>query len=432
MKTNRVTVSQITIAELLALNYQIPDYQRSFAWDEPEINRLIKTLLEEDCHFLGNFILHEEGEIKYVVDGQQRLTCLLLAAGKLINLHIPIKQADKDSIGRLQKAKVLIDAQKTALEAINWQAMYVQVTTVYDLDLAFTFFDAQNNAGLPSASKDILKARHLQKMAQNNQGNENQIEMDRLWSEMEDNKDLTQFIHECLYPLRKWIKGESPNFFYQSEQDDREMAIKSQILEEFASDEIMGTEPGSTSYPLPLLISSFNYETGNSYFIYQNLDNQNLDLPIWYGSVGMTIEPGDMFFRYINYYYLLWKKYNKPEFQFKDWIKLGDPSIILMGRISVAASVYLCDFYGSESDRLGKLMPFVYSHLANCRVNQSRIMKIKLIQLSYSELQPINKFFRILHLNRPVESYKVAIKPSENSKPEKGVRLNTYKNWPAK
>lgn len=73
---------------LVSKNLILPDYQRSFVWGEKDIKRLIKSL--EDGQFVQPVtIAHfNDGtrDINYILDGQQRLTSLLLAfAGYMPN-----------------------------------------------------------------------------------------------------------------------------------------------------------------------------------------------------------------------------------------------------------------------------------------------------------------------------------------------------------
>ncbi len=70
-------------------NYIIPDYQRPYTWDEEQCenlwNDLIETFQEGEAaddklkpYFLGSLVVYKENNSYYVVDGQQRLTSLLL------------------------------------------------------------------------------------------------------------------------------------------------------------------------------------------------------------------------------------------------------------------------------------------------------------------------------------------------------------------
>jgi|SRR5687767_5581348 len=71
--------------------FKIPDYQRPFSWDEENFNNLIDDLifsLEDQQYFLGTLVLHRQDEKNSfnVVDGQQRLTSLLILLACLRDL----------------------------------------------------------------------------------------------------------------------------------------------------------------------------------------------------------------------------------------------------------------------------------------------------------------------------------------------------------
>ena len=87
----------LTIPEIFADNYfVIPDYQRGYAWDEKQVQDLLQDLdhLIDDGisqkHYTGTLVLSHEGQSdRYkVVDGQQRLTTLVMLA-KVIFDELP-------------------------------------------------------------------------------------------------------------------------------------------------------------------------------------------------------------------------------------------------------------------------------------------------------------------------------------------------------
>lgn len=82
-----------TVASLLQDGlFDIPSYQRSYAWTDPQLADLLEDLIylpEERTHFFGNIILDPQGEdfrtdrgrrfpMYDVVDGQQRLTTVMI------------------------------------------------------------------------------------------------------------------------------------------------------------------------------------------------------------------------------------------------------------------------------------------------------------------------------------------------------------------
>jgi len=87
----------LTMPEIFADNYfVIPDYQRGYAWDEKQVQDLLQDLdhLIDDGisqkHYTGTLVLSHEGQSdRYkVVDGQQRLTTLVMLA-KVIFDELP-------------------------------------------------------------------------------------------------------------------------------------------------------------------------------------------------------------------------------------------------------------------------------------------------------------------------------------------------------
>jgi hypothetical protein len=67
---------------------QIPRYQRRYQWGKEQISRLLNDCffgIEHglDDHFLGTVIIHRDGNDYYVVDGQQRLSTVILVLAAL-------------------------------------------------------------------------------------------------------------------------------------------------------------------------------------------------------------------------------------------------------------------------------------------------------------------------------------------------------------
>lgn len=99
---NRITAVQSSISDLFSNNrYQLDYYQRTYRWEQKHAQQLIDDLEEHferayqdgatieaaakyDEYFLGSVIIAQHGRSRYIVDGQQRLTTLLLV---LIALH---------------------------------------------------------------------------------------------------------------------------------------------------------------------------------------------------------------------------------------------------------------------------------------------------------------------------------------------------------
>lgn len=81
-------------------HFRIPNYQRDYSWGAGNVDDLIDDLIEaietSTRHYIGTFILSEVGQEGYfnVVDGQQRLTTLIL----LINAAVDHFGSERDEI----------------------------------------------------------------------------------------------------------------------------------------------------------------------------------------------------------------------------------------------------------------------------------------------------------------------------------------------
>lgn len=67
--------------------FEIPSYQRSYSWEEREINQFIEDLKNAgNQYYLGHFLFEiKEENILYVIDGQQRLTTSIIFFSALKN-----------------------------------------------------------------------------------------------------------------------------------------------------------------------------------------------------------------------------------------------------------------------------------------------------------------------------------------------------------
>lgn len=249
--------------------FNIPDYQRPFAWEDSNFQDLIDDLVSaqsEKNYFLGTIVLHKKNERNSydVVDGQQRLTSLLILFACLRdlivdplfkkNLHGKILQEENrvDGIpemprvsvkdrqifreivlengGTIQKFKIndYSESQKRYIQAIkifkntidkysqeqlqkfvqfinqHCTIIYLSASTFND---AFKLFTIVNDRGRQLRRIDILKAQNISPEAV-------PIEMtrDRLskqWESMENDIGEKEF-ESILYSMRMIILKEKP------------------------------------------------------------------------------------------------------------------------------------------------------------------------------------------------------------------------------
>ena len=101
--------------------YFIPYYQRELRWEERHVLALIADIREDNTKLLGNIILaktNPENELYEIIDGQQRITTLLMI------IHYLKKRSDTNlnfnsiefEIDSFKKYKMLIDANFNELD----------------------------------------------------------------------------------------------------------------------------------------------------------------------------------------------------------------------------------------------------------------------------------------------------------------------------
>ena len=103
-----LTTTQKSIQELLHgdRQYQIPDFQRPYVWEEQQAETLVNDLLgawrtNDGDYFLGSIVLvqHPSGDDVDIIDGQQRLTTLCILVSLL--RHLEEDSALRGELGEL-------------------------------------------------------------------------------------------------------------------------------------------------------------------------------------------------------------------------------------------------------------------------------------------------------------------------------------------
>lgn len=159
------------------IKLSIPEYQRPYCWQDQQLEQLLRGIREQKelspdlPYYLGSLILHEDGEKLNIIDGQQRITTLVLIASlfedskdlalvKSLEFEHPISQ---------QQIKHNLKWLKNHFsnQPDDWQSMLdfskLQFTLVITQteDDAYRFFETQNTGGVRLGGTDIIKAHHL-------------------------------------------------------------------------------------------------------------------------------------------------------------------------------------------------------------------------------------------------------------------------------
>ena len=158
-------------------------YQRPYVWDEDKVTQLLQDFtdfIDNDSleshrqYYLGTILLHEKNDPTQkqycVIDGQQRLTTLAILYWLLhdrVPKGIQFTFRSVRSLANVQQVRNTIrnkldEHPQLQQHFINLlKHLRFTVIRVTSEDLAFTFFDTQNNRGVPLGSTDLLKAFHL-------------------------------------------------------------------------------------------------------------------------------------------------------------------------------------------------------------------------------------------------------------------------------
>jgi hypothetical protein len=175
--TTGAAVRVLTFAELFA-NASHPialdSYQRPYVWGTEKTAQLLQDLVEFSSngadaldYYMGTILLHwNQAKASFlVIDGQQRLTTLCLLHRHLLQSLPPrcgLNFSNSESWKNIRSNAERMAAVHAKLPPpIIFDRIRFTVITVDTEDLAFTFFDSQNNRGMPLAATDLLKAYHL-------------------------------------------------------------------------------------------------------------------------------------------------------------------------------------------------------------------------------------------------------------------------------
>lgn len=230
----------------------IDSYQRPYVWGEDKILDLIRDLrayIEDPRglkYYMGSILLHQHKSNLYIIDGQQRLTslCILyyvLNGHLLPNGRMAMEYNSPISVRNIRNAKRLFEGIKENwLDQADFLFHNLQFTFITTLseDLAFTFFDTQNNRGVKLNPTDLLKAYHLRAIGSVKYSNI-QKECASRWEKIQGHEVLfgqqkdfvAELFHQFLWRSRCW-KGQK--VIYREEDED--------ILNEFQKKTIAHTD----------------------------------------------------------------------------------------------------------------------------------------------------------------------------------------------
>lgn len=308
----------IKVKDLLSKeNLDIPEYQRPYKWTFKNINKLIDDILRfknKDAYRLGTVVVHNEIEKDTyklnIVDGQQRITTLILLLKVILNNQKLINAFFKEYAKNLHNEIILPElnfSNPLSLKNIqlNYQELKKKVNdkefdenVVYfllnkceivyieldDITEAFQFFDSQNARGKDLAPHDLLKAYHLREMY--NISEEEKTHLIKVWEKTDEEGNLEELFNNYLFKISNWSRGKSARYFTKNDVDTFKGISISENTKEL--------------YPYALLYQMTNvfvddYNQHSS----RRVDLSNLQYPF---QLDLPILNGKRFFEMISFY----------------------------------------------------------------------------------------------------------------------------------
>lgn len=211
MKTKTLPLKEMSLAEIYngdKATYEVPIYQRNYAWEKDEISALIQDVYDaftakKQTYFIGTLVSFHKGDQVYeVIDGQQRLTTINLVLGALgiplqNKLTYRARKKSNDTIQSLpgfeidEKDYGIVNGYKYAKDAIDEivsktcqdgfktyfqnSVHLIHYQVPKDIDLNH-YFEIMNSRGEQLEKHEIIKASLLQKL-----NKADKAKFNRLW-----------------------------------------------------------------------------------------------------------------------------------------------------------------------------------------------------------------------------------------------------------
>ncbi|WP_210489046.1 DUF262 domain-containing protein [Rufibacter aurantiacus] len=217
----------------------IPEYQRPYVWGKKQLEKLCLDLAEfvnkyepgNPYYYLGSIIIHQDGDKLNIIDGQQRITSLLLLlAAKQVTTPCAIVYSSPLSVQRIKENLAFLNKNLAAIPEIDLRLLNVTLVITQSEDDAYTFFETQNTGGKRLSGADIVKSHHLRAIKPASLVGVNA----KKWESK--SSDLLAYIITLTTKARFWNVLFWKDFPFYKEK----VAIKNLIVEEFTEKTLKG------------------------------------------------------------------------------------------------------------------------------------------------------------------------------------------------
>lgn len=412
----------------------IPEYQRPYVWKEKQINRLLDDFIEyqndtkpdKSLFYLGSIIVHQEDNKLNIIDGQQRITTLLLM-NSIINsqFHSGIHYSSSSSINNIKKnyaylksvqAKDIFEYAKTeVLQGIDLNKINVTLVVTATEDLAYTFFETQNTGGVRLSGSDIIKAHHLRAITSKKIINYQA----KKWEGIESDK--VEGIIQNLTKIRFWDNRNWRRFpFYR---DDK--GIKEVLIDEFTEKTKHDNEDISFFYSAVKNIEGRAFQMHESHI-------KQLKQPLSDGNNTL-----DYINDYVHLYDILFNKNKKDHrisdafYEFNEKVMHGNSGTLFLKELLETAIIAYVSRFGFH--RLFEASLWLYRCIYSLRVSSNRnVREDSIFKFVYDNqfIDNILEVYTVDELLRFLERFKYEFNPENTDKNQsKDKHLETLKNY---
>ncbi|MES2379429.1 MAG: DUF262 domain-containing HNH endonuclease family protein [Bacteroidota bacterium] len=130
---------------------RIPAYQRAYSWGDKQCSQFLDDLLEQKGkkYYLGQFLFEKDGNTLFIIDGQQRLTTIILFLSAIAKIKI-IKGENIDSIREIYLTDVFktIDEDQVIFKKVTQKHLVSAIDDTETISQkriikAFNFFETE-------------------------------------------------------------------------------------------------------------------------------------------------------------------------------------------------------------------------------------------------------------------------------------------------
>ena len=307
----------------------LPDYQRPYVWNDEKVEQLLLDWYEhffsteekykEDApfYYMGAVLFYKNKTKFDVIDGQQRITTLLLIDQFIndsnsylnqnkwdLNYNSLLSSANiKINYSYLRRSESLVKI-KDFISSIFEKLIFTIIITNSE-DEAFTFFDSQNNRGVSLGAVDFLKSYHLRELKDKI---DIQTKFVKQWDSNNANQFLDELFSQTLWRSRNW-KGKNIQF------ENKDLILKNFQKDTYKEDN--NDQLKLYSNVNNRFASSLIYDAKKGIMMQLNPLSMQLSPALYPFALRQPIQKGIGFFLYAEKYYslyeLLFDKKEVPE-----------------------------------------------------------------------------------------------------------------------